>query len=486
MDVKGNADRLTRAIADSEIQSLLDDATGVFRQQAAELIQQYSGQPPTAKKTHDLENDLHEQLRELGRRLIQAVFSLLQPPPEDLPAVVSYHGRTHRRLKGTTFRRDILTRFGKVSLLRARYRRGRRGRTIFPLEILLGIDDGCTPAAASRVGQQFAACGSSQGRTLEMIDDQMGTKIGTEKLRRLVATLAGGMEPHGRQARVDRLMELIEQARRDGKTPVLSVSRDGVAMGLAPWSFFEMAGVACLSVIADGKKLGTVYLGRVPEPNQSTLSNQLTDLLAATIRRCGDDIPEIVYVSDAGKTETAYWRNTLSKLFVDGRRIKITRVVDYFHAAERLTTIADALKFGKDTVKRQEWLEHVRWLLLQPGGHGRMLRSIAAMRKLYGYKRSGSDDAKKADRYLRRYHRFMGYAELKSRGYPIGSGVVESACKQIVSERMKLSGMRWKKECGQHTMTLRCLLISGVWDTVYERWLASKPTVNDLINLEAA
>jgi len=98
----------------------------------------------------------------------------------------------------------ILSRFGKVSLIRARYRRGRRGRTIFPLEILLGIEAGFTPAAASRVGQQFAACGSSQGRTLEMIADRMGTKIGTEKLRRLVATLAGAMEPYGQKARVEK------------------------------------------------------------------------------------------------------------------------------------------------------------------------------------------------------------------------------------------------------------------------------------------
>ena len=191
-----------------------------------------------------------------------------------------------------------------------------------------------------------------------MIGDQMGTKIGTEKLRQLVATLAGAMQPHGQQARAGKLMELIETARKDGKKPVLSVSRDGVALALAPWSFFEMASVACVSVIAGGKKLGTVYLGRVPETNQVTLSGELTDLLKATIRRCGDDVPEIVYVSDAGKVETAYWRNTLSKFFVDGRRIKITRVVDYYHAAERLTTIANALKFGKNKTKRKEWLEH--------------------------------------------------------------------------------------------------------------------------------
>lgn len=200
-------------------------------------------------------------------------------------------------------------------------------------------------------------------------------------------------------------------------------------------------------------------------------SNQLTELLKATIRRFGDDLPEIVYVSNVGEVETASWRNTSSKFFVDSRRIKITRVVDVYHAAESLTTIADALKFGKDKAKRNEWLEHTRWLLLNPAGHGWMLRNIAAMRHRYGYGKAKAEDAEKAERYLRRYHRFMDYAEMKSRGYSIGRGVVESAYKQIVSERMELSGMRWNKEGGQHTMTLRCLTLSRVWETVFREWL---------------
>ena len=160
--------------------------------------------------------------------------------------------------------------------------------------------------------------------------------------------------------------------------------------------------------------------------------------------------------------------------------------MDYYHAAERLTKIADALKLGGDKAKRKQWLKHARWLLRQPGGHGKMLRSIGKMRELHGYKKSAEDEAEKAERYLRRYGRFMAYAEMKSRGYPIGSGVVESACKQIVSERMKLSRMRWLKEGGQRTMTLRCLLLSGIWDTVFKNWLDKKPTVSDLIKLKAA
>jgi hypothetical protein len=486
MDVQCNAGTLVRAIATGEVSRLVEQLADDFKRKVTAVIDQFLGGEPTPAGTAKLENELFNGLRGLGREAVQWLLSNLEPELEQMPGTLKHRGKTHRRLAEKSIRTDIVTRFGKVSLLRARYRRGRAGRTIFPLELQLGIENGFTPAAADRVGKQFAQAGSSQGRTLEMIADQMGAKIGTEKLRKLIATLADGLEPLRQEAQVEKLLKLIATAREKQAKPVLSVSRDGVALGLAPWSFFEMASVATVSVLADGKRLGTVYLGRTPETNQRTLSAQLTALLRATIRRCGDQVPEIVYVTDAGKIETAYWKNTLRKFFVDGRRIKITRVVDYYHASQRLTKIADALKFGRGKSKREDWLKHVRNLLKQPGGHGRVLRSIAKMRALYGYTSTGRAEAEKAERYLRRYQRFMNYAGMKAQHYPIGSGVVESACKQVVSERMKLSGMRWHREGGQQTMTLRCLLLSGIWDTVYMKWLESKPTVNDLINLKTA
>jgi hypothetical protein len=486
MDVKVTVGHLTNAIAPERIDAFVSEIISELRQKVADLMNTFAQAKPDAHRTLDLENTLHEQLREGGRQVIERLFSELEPAVEEMPGGIKLRKKSYRRMTEKTRRSGVLTRFGKIEIVRARYRRGRSGRMIFPLELLLGIENGFTPAAASRIGKQFAATGSSQGRTLEMIDDQMGERIGAEKLRKLTQTLVDGLEPHRETAQVEKLMNLIEEAREQKLDPVLSVSRDGVALGLAPWSFFEMASVACISVLAGGKKLGTVYLGCTPETNQVTLSNQLTSLLRATIRGCKGTALQIVYVSDAGKVETAYWKNTLRKFYVDGVRIKITRVVDYYHASERLTTIADALKWGKGKAARKAWLEHVRWLLLQPGGHGRVLRSIAKMRKLRGYKASCVDDAEKAEKYLRTYRRFMDYATMKRRGYPIGSGVVESACKQIVSERMKLSGMRWKKAGGQRTMTLRCLLLSGIWDTVFKKWLVTKPTVSDLIKSETA
>lgn len=75
---------------------------------------------------------------------------------------------------------------------------------------------------------------------------------------------------------------------------------------------------------------------------------------------------------------------------------------------------------------------------------------------------------------------------MRERNYPIGSGIVESACQQVVSERLKLSGMRWEHVGAQDTISLRCLLLSKIWDTSYHMFLAAKSTANVLMDLEAA
>ena len=102
----------------------------------------------------------------------------------------------------------------------------------------------------------------------------------------------------------------------------------------------------------------TVYLAAAPEKNQTTLSQNLTAVLREIIRSHGDQLERIVYVSDAGKVETAYWRNVLSKFYVNGERILIERTLDYYHVSLRLTTIADCLKLPANA--KDQWLKSNR------------------------------------------------------------------------------------------------------------------------------
>ena len=54
----------------------------------------------------------------------------------------------------------------------------------------------------------------------------------------------------------------------------------------------------------------------------------------------------------------------------------------------------------------------------------------------------------------------MDYAEYRRQNLPIGSGVVEAACKTVVGHRLKRSGMRWSLEGGQSILNLRTIALS--------------------------
>jgi hypothetical protein len=62
----------------------------------------------------------------------------------------------------------------------------------------------------------------------------------------------------------------------------------------------------------------------------------------------------------------------------------------------------------------------------------------------------------------------MQYAAFRTQGLPIGSGITEAACKTVFTQRLKLSGMRWSLPGAQTILNLRVVLLSGLWEGVYQ------------------
>lgn len=58
----------------------------------------------------------------------------------------------------------------------------------------------------------------------------------------------------------------------------------------------------------------------------------------------------------------------------------------------------------------------------------------------------------------------MRYDEYLAAGYPIGSGIIEGACRHIIVDRMEQSGMRWVMPGAKAMLGLRCIYINGDWE----------------------
>jgi hypothetical protein len=458
-----------------QIQQLWDDQREALEQVVLEFVRAEIS-PATM---FDFETRIAERVRELARQLVENVLNLMEADdPEKMPHDLEYQGGGYRRLNQKTRNTHVATLFGTIELWRYPYRYWHRDvaeTCIFPLEIALGLLHGATPALAEAVGRYMAQAGATQQAVLDRLRSQHGVSWGAQRLRDVTEKLSLAFEDVTQECQVLRLLELLERAEqsRGPRRPVLSVGRDGVTLREYRFRFFEHATVATVAVYdRTGQRLGTVYLAFAPELGQSQMTARLTALIQEVLRRREGPLPRLTYVTDAGENETQYYRRVLGNMAHPrtGEKLPWIRIVDYYHAAQRIWTMAETL-FGKDDRAGRTWARRMCRVLKKPGGPFRVLHSAAALRKRRKLSASRAAEFRKAYQYIRRRTKLMQYHEYKRLNLPIGSGVTEAACKTVVSQRLKLSGMRWMKHGAQTILNLRIVLLSGIWQPLYRKLL---------------
>ena len=135
-------------------------------------------------------------------------------------------------------------------------------------------------------------------------------------------------------------------------------------------------------------------------------------------------------------------------------------LIDFYHAVEHLKDAFDTAH-GTDSPKAAAQFKKYRHLLRhEPDGVNSVIRALLYLRS----KSPGNERIAQVLGYFRGNRHRMGYADAKAQGLPIGSGVVEAACKTLVTERLKRSGMRWGPGGGQAILTLRSLVQSRRFD----------------------
>jgi hypothetical protein len=217
------------------------------------------------------------------------------------------------------------------------------------LALRLGIEAGlATPALAERVGRW--GTDHTQQQVLEMLEKDHGVHWSCTSLRKLLGSLRTGMEPHRNSAQVDQVVNWLELARASkGRfRPTLSVGRDGIFVPLRH-GVAQEGSTATISVLdRRGKRVGTVYLGQMPQSGQGALTAQLNTLLKDVLSRVASQGLRLVYVSDEGYHPSDYYHSVLKKM-VDPRRpwrcLEWIRIVDFYHASQYVQQLADAI-FG--------------------------------------------------------------------------------------------------------------------------------------------
>jgi len=144
------------------------------------------------------------------------------------------------------------------------------------------------------------------------------------------------------------------------------------------------------------------------------------------------------------------------------------RILDYYHASERVWAVANA-RWGEATAAAQRWA-HSKLSQLK---RGQVRQVMAAMRGLKIRSQEGQRVRSAAVNYMRVRQGQMDYGQYQEAGLPIGSGAVESTCKQMVTARCKQAGMRWSEAGADAILALRSFVLNERLDE-----LCPKPVVS--------
>lgn len=450
-------------------------------QKIGQLIINFRHSEVTAARTCQFEKDLQELLRHVGRVIVAWVYNHSEDPDLGVaPERIHYEGEWYRRRDVSKKRHGLATLFGVIDLWRLRYEPLEAGLAcLFPLQIRLGVTaEQATPALAERVGQWAAQY--TQQTVLALLRQEHGVSWSVHLLRKVTAAVSAGLAPFRHAAQVQQVLQWLQQAQdsRGPHRPLLVAGRDGIFVPLRSDGDYHEAATATVAVLdRRGRRLGTVYLGYMPEAGQTSLSEQMTALLKDVFLGWQGPLPRLQYVTDGGHHPSEYFARVLRRMVHPrtGQRLEWEWVIDYYHACGYISKLADAL-FGSGTRAAAAWAHKMRhWLQYKRHGIFRVLHSAAALRHIWELSPEEEDAYAKAYAYLHKRMRFMDYAAYRRRGLAIGSGITEAACKIVFTQRFKQSGMSWSLEGGQVIVDLRVIWLSGVWKRAHQAFVASRP-----------
>jgi hypothetical protein len=175
--------------------------------------------------------------------------------------------------------------------------------------------------------------------------------------------------------------------------------------------------------------------------------------------------PQVVWLSDGAR---GLWR-----LYDERLAAYAVGILDFYHAVQYLWKGAAAWLDGRTTQARR-WFGWARHRLRhgQPDG---VLADLVEALEVEGLPDSTRDTLTALYAYLERHRDHIDYAQYKALGLPIGSGMVESACKWLIQQRFKGVGMRWSEDGFNHLLHLRLAWVNGSFEALFQVQLQPSP-----------
>lgn len=374
---------------------------------------------------------------------------------------------------------DVHCIFGFFILERDYYYHPGKQQGHYPTDAALGLEGSCTPALARLVCLEGADEVSYQ-KAQEHLKESGGIEISARQIQRLVQDVGPGAQAW--QAR-EALVPL------PGTHPASIMYLSGDASGV-PMRKEELEGREGKG--PDGKaktrmaNLGCVFTQHqvddeghpIRDPNSTTYVStmgpveEFGPLLRQEAIRRGLALAVFVVLLIDGAEGLA----NMGRLCFPG----VLQIVDFYHAMEHAREVLKALLGNKDHPDYKRRLGRWARQLLRD----KVEQLIAAAREECAGTSRAEAVEKELGYFIRNVER-MQYGTFRSRGFFIGSGVIEAGCKTIIGTRCKQSGMFWGEAGAQNILALRCISASRRLGDFWKTRLNALAAKNDAFALAA-
>lgn len=254
------------------------------------------------------------------------------------------------------------------------------------------------------------------------------------------------------------------ELRKSGREPrpvrVVVTGMDGTTIPLVD-EHYKMGMVGTIALYDEsGERQATEYLGAMPEAGKGGFYRHFDQRVDRVLAQYPEALHVVLCDGDRSNWE-----------HIDAKYPKAIDILDFYHAGEHLAKAAEALFGSAPSEEKSGWYAYYRAELqeAEQGVHTVIRELIYQGNHKSGLRRRGREALDKEITYCHNNASRMHYWQYRDWGLPIGSGVTEAACKELIKGRFCRSGMRWKRESGDTILQLRAIRLSNYWETFWSK-----------------
>jgi len=395
----------------------------------------------------ELEHQVVRLLKELGASLLAGLCSLAAAPQpgRSLPCACGQQAVYQRQRRA-----QVTTLLGPISICRAYYLCAACGQGQHPLDAQLQF---CAGSRSAALDELLALLGATQDSFVEaatVLERLTLVHISANSVRDATEQLGALLLEQQAQPLAEREPRTHACAHATPRPSRLYISMDGVLTQLHERGWSEIKVGCCYHTHArvDRKRPERLDIHADSASYVTALEEAQTfgwRLWQEAVRRGVLRSEEVVVLGDG-----AHWIWNIAATHFP----QAIQIVDWYHASEYVWQAARAI-WGETSPERRVWATaqlNVLWA-------GKVAEVLAELEQW----RACGAAVEAALSYYTTHQGRMDYASYRARGLQIGSGSVESACKQLVSARLKQAGMIWDADGAESVAVVRAWLKSDRW-----------------------